>query len=96
MGKSEEKSVDIDVDPHQAGILVYHNGVPTAHTLFDYYYITENGIKQDVTGKIRNVGVENVAVMQGKYHYTGPDNTLYKVVWYADETGFHPSGDHIH
>ena len=88
--KSQGKEVS------QAKIIVYHNGLPTAHTVFDYYFLTENGIKQDVTGRIRQVGREDVAVMEGKYEYRGPDNTLYKVFWYADETGYHPSGQHIH
>ena len=39
-------------DASQAKIIVYHNGLPTDQTLFDYYFLTENGIKQDVTGKI--------------------------------------------
>ena len=83
-------------DASDAKTIVYHNGLPSAHTLFDYYFLTENGIKQDVTGRVRHVGGEDVAVMEGKYQYVAPDNTLYKVVWYADETGYHPSGQHIH
>ena len=85
-------AVPVEESPRNAKILVYHSGVPTANTVFDYYYVTENGIKQDVTGRLD----EGVAVMKGKYEYTGTDNNLYRVAWYADETGYHPAGEHLY
>ena len=33
--------------------------------------------------------------MSGSYDYYGPDGVMYKVDWYADETGFHPTLDHL-
>ena len=38
---------------------------------------------------------EDVSVMKGSYDYIGPDGNTYKVEWYADETGFHPTLDHL-
>ena len=32
-----------------------------------------------------------VYVMQGTYSYIGTDGNTWKVEWYADETGYHPS-----
>ena len=50
--------------------------------------------------------VPQVTVMTGSYDYTGPDGVKYQVTiwrwqallqvdWYADETGFHPTLDHM-
>ena len=80
-------------DASNARILVMHTGLPTPNTVFDYYFVTENDIKQDVTGKL---GDDGAAVMKGKYEYTGPDKTRYRVTWYADHTGYHPSGEHLY
>merc|ERR1719444_620941 len=44
---------------------------------------------------MRRVGDDNVMVMRGSYEYIGTDNELYRVDWYADETGFHPTASHI-
>ena len=33
--------------------------------------------------------------MRGSYEFIGADGLTYKVTWYADETGFHPSAPHL-
>ena len=77
-------------DENQAEILVYHRGVPTSNTVFDFYFLTSNLLKQSVTGRIKNVDGLDVVVMEGSYQYKGPDNVLYRVNWSADEKGFYP------
>merc|ERR1712098_509938 len=46
-------------------------------------------------GELKEICGENVSVMKGSYDYVGPDGVTYKVDWYADETGFHPTLDHL-
>merc|ERR1711953_6825 len=52
---------------------------------------TENGISQSVEGRMRMVDETPVYVMKGEYEYPGADGQMWKVEWYADETGYHPS-----
>lgn len=37
----------------------------------------------------------NAQVQQGSYTYTSPEGQIITVTYTADETGFHPSGDHL-
>lgn len=37
----------------------------------------------------------NAQVQQGSYSYTSPEGQIITVTYTADETGFHPSGDHL-
>lgn len=37
----------------------------------------------------------NAQVQQGSYSYTAPDGQVITVHYTADESGFHPSGDHL-
>ena len=55
----------------------------------------ENGIKQEAAGELRTVGDADVMVMSGFYEYTGADGELYRVNWYADETGYHAEAEHL-
>ena len=58
---------------------------------FRYSFETENDIKQEAEGTLRNVGGTDVVVMRGSYSYVGVDGNTWTVDWYADETGYHPS-----
>ena len=62
---------------------------------FRYAFETENDIKQEATGELRNVDGADVVVMRGSYSYIGADGQTYTVDWYADETGYHPSAPHL-
>jgi len=62
---------------------------------FNYMYKTANDINVMAEGELRTVCDEDVSVMRGSYEYIGPDGNTYKVEWYADETGFHPTLDHL-
>jgi len=72
-----------------------HANVPANSAVFDYSFESANGIKQEAVGSVRSVDDNDVSVMKGSYEYVGPDNVLYSVVWYADESGFHATAPHI-
>ncbi|XP_044750882.1 endocuticle structural glycoprotein SgAbd-2-like [Coccinella septempunctata] len=64
---------------------------------------TGNDIFTEEEGYLKNLGPDpdnegqnlNAQVQQGSYSYTSPDGQNITVHYYADETGFHPSGDHL-
>ena len=56
----------------------------------------ENGIKQEAAGVLRTGGDADVMVRSGSYEYTGADGELYRVNWYADETGYHAEALRFH
>jgi len=58
---------------------------------FSYGYEAENGISQDVSGEMKTINDAQVYVMRGSYSFIGTDGQTYKVEWFADETGYHPS-----
>jgi len=62
---------------------------------FTVMYAGENDINVMFEGEPRTVCDEDVTVLKGSYDYVGPDGNTYKVEWYADETGFHPTLDHL-
>ncbi|XP_014247074.1 endocuticle structural glycoprotein SgAbd-2-like [Cimex lectularius] len=63
---------------------------------FNYDFQSENGISSQVVGSVKPLGPDEQAqVLQGSYSYTAPDGTPVTTNWYADETGFHASGDHL-
>ena len=62
---------------------------------FNFMYQTANDISVMAEGELKNICDEDVSVMRGSYEYVGPDGNTYKVEWYADETGFHPTLDHL-
>merc|ERR1712183_55596 len=64
---------------------------PEASGAFRYAFEGENELKQKAEGSLRTVGEAEVVVMKGEYSYIGVDGNEWKVEWYADETGFHPS-----
>ena len=64
---------------------------PEASGAFRYAFEADNDIKQSAEGSLRTVGDVEVVVMKGEYSYVGADGNEWKVVWYADETGFHPT-----
>merc|ERR1712109_381600 len=81
--------------PKPIAILRSHHNPPAETAEFDYAFETENGIKQEATGSVRNVDDVDVSVMKGSYEFTGADGVVYTVEWYADETGFHASAPHL-
>merc|ERR1711881_149074 len=62
---------------------------------WNYSYETANGIKQESVGSLRLVDDTSVSVMKGSYEFLGVDNIVYKVEWYADQTGFHATAPHL-
>ncbi|XP_030377587.1 pupal cuticle protein [Scaptodrosophila lebanonensis] len=55
---------------------------------YHYAYETSNGISA------KQAGLGGVAV-QGDSSYTAPDGSIISLRYVADETGYHPIGDHI-
>ncbi|KAK9869771.1 hypothetical protein WA026_003503 [Henosepilachna vigintioctopunctata] len=53
-------------------------------------YLKELGPDPDSEGQILNAQVQ-----QGSYSYTSPEGQNITVTYIADETGFHPTGDHL-
>merc|ERR1719350_1056327 len=76
--------------PAPIAIMSYSNTGPLDGN-YAYSFETENGISQAVEGKMKMVDENPVYVMSGEYSYPGPDGNMWKVEWYADETGYHPS-----
>ncbi|KAF7994438.1 hypothetical protein HCN44_003910 [Aphidius gifuensis] len=63
---------------------------------YNYAYETENGISVSEEGSPKAAGPEGPAeTVRGRFQYTAPDGTPIIVEYYADETGFHPSGAHL-
>lgn len=63
---------------------------------YRFSYETENGIKAQEQGEIKNKGSENeIASVSGSYSYTAPDGQVITITYIADENGFQPQGDHL-
>lgn len=58
---------------------------------FRSFHHSENGIKAEEQGEVKNKGTDNeIQSVRGSYSYTGPDGVLYTVTYIADENGFQP------
>lgn len=58
---------------------------------------TSNGIRTEeriTLKKVPNVE-DQVISREGSYSYSGPDGKTYTLTYTADETGFHPTGEHL-
>lgn len=76
-------------------ILSYEN-VNNGDGSYKFSYETENGIKAQEQGEVKNKGSENeIQSVSGSYSYTAPDGQVITVTYIADENGFQPSGDHL-
>lgn len=71
-------------------ILSYEN-VNNGDGSYKYSYETENGIKVEEQGELKNKGTDNeIQSVRGSYSYTAPDGQLITVTYIADENGFQP------
>merc|ERR1712036_30127 len=64
---------------------------PSGNGAFRYAFDTENDITASAEGSVKTVDDIEVVVMKGEYSYVGSDGNTWKVEWFADETGFHPT-----
>jgi len=64
---------------------------PSGNGAFRYAFDTENDITASAEGSVKTVDDTEVVVMKGEYSYVGSDGNTWKVEWFADETGFHPT-----
>lgn len=61
-----------------------------------FSYETSDGQKREEYGQIiRPEGKEEFLFVTGSYSYIGPDGVTYKTEYVADDTGYHPVGDHL-
>ncbi|CAH1391449.1 unnamed protein product [Nezara viridula] len=68
----------------------HHNGS------YKFSYQTSDSMSVEQEGYVREVSEnKTIYAARGSYSYVDPNGKLVTVVWYADETGFHPSGDNI-
>ncbi|XP_014292471.1 endocuticle structural glycoprotein ABD-5 isoform X2 [Halyomorpha halys] len=68
----------------------HHNGS------YKFSYQTSDSMSVEQEGYVREVSEnKTVYAARGSYSYVDPNGKLVTVVWYADETGFHASGDNI-
>ncbi|XP_052743734.1 endocuticle structural glycoprotein SgAbd-2 [Bicyclus anynana] len=79
----------------QAQISRYENEIDDKG--WHYAYETSDGTKAEQDGRILP-GVqpeEGSLAVSGSFSYVGDDGQTYTVTYTADETGYHPSGDHL-
>lgn len=58
---------------------------------YKWSYETENGIKAEEQGELKNKGSDNeIQSVRGSYSYTAPDGQVITVNYIADENGFQP------
>lgn len=77
------------------GIISYEN-VNNGDGTYMFSYETENGIKAEERGEVKNKGTDNeIPSVMGSYEYTAPDGQVIKVTYIADENGFQAMGDHL-
>ncbi|XP_029709541.1 cuticle protein CP14.6-like [Aedes albopictus] len=76
---------------------------------FNYAFETDNGIKAEDKGTIKQVKVPkfdetgkpigedqvSVSVQTGSFSYTAPDGQIITLTYVADENGFQPQGAHL-
>lgn len=55
----------------------------------------DNGQIQKQEGHLQGDGDEQAIVQQGSFQWTAPDGTPISIQYTADETGYHPVGDHL-
>lgn len=59
---------------------------------FNYAFETENQIFAEAQGFLKD---EKTQVIQGQYQFTSPEGQVIRLVYVADEDGFHPQGEHL-
>ncbi|KAJ8942542.1 hypothetical protein NQ318_021944 [Aromia moschata] len=74
--------------------------IPIVRQLFDihpdgtynYAYETANQIFAEEQGYLKD---PQILVKQGQYQFTSPEGEVIRLVYTADENGFHPQGEHL-
>ncbi|KAH8366114.1 hypothetical protein KR093_009206 [Drosophila rubida] len=57
---------------------------------------TSDGKSHQEEGQLKHVGTDHEAIaVRGSYTYLSDDGQTYTVNYVADETGFHPEGEHL-
>ncbi|KAJ2946981.1 hypothetical protein O0L34_g16326 [Tuta absoluta] len=62
---------------------------------FNYYVETDNGIKSEATGELKQIGETAAIVVRGQYSYIGTDGVPVLVTYIADENGYQAQSDSI-
>merc|ERR1719336_3726748 len=90
-GDSAASAIDVRTAPIAAPIGIRSFDFDAPNPEFRYSFETENDIKQEAEGTMKNIDGTDVVVMKGSYSYVGVDGQTWTVEWFADETGDHPS-----
>ncbi|XP_051174462.1 endocuticle structural glycoprotein SgAbd-1-like [Leptopilina boulardi] len=85
------------VDEQQPPVAILRSSAdgPNPDGSYSWSYETENGIKADEHGELKQIGDEGGISAQGSYSYTADDGTPISVSYTADENGFQPQGAHL-
>ncbi|CAH2101276.1 unnamed protein product [Euphydryas editha] len=67
---------------------------PYADGSYKWAIQTEGGIFHEQRGSVK-ANPEHSLLVEGQYQYTAPDGQVINLLYKADETGFHPVGDHL-
>uniref|UniRef100_R4G3X3 Putative cuticle protein 78e n=1 Tax=Rhodnius prolixus TaxID=13249 RepID=R4G3X3_RHOPR len=62
---------------------------------YNYNFEGGDGTRAEQTGQLKTIGNEAGEVSQGSYSYVGDDGKTYSISYIADETGYHPVGEHL-
>ncbi|BES92883.1 Cuticular protein [Nesidiocoris tenuis] len=62
---------------------------------YKYSFEGGDGTRAEQTGQLKSIGQDAGEVSQGSYSYVGDDGKTYSLTYTADETGYHPAGDHL-
>ncbi|KAL1455377.1 hypothetical protein WDU94_009476 [Cyamophila willieti] len=79
-------------------IVRYENNPPAGpNQAYSFAFESGNGIQVQEQGELKNPGVKDgeAIAAQGASAYTSPEGVPITLQWYADETGYHPSGAHL-
>lgn len=69
---------------------------PNPDGSYTYNYQTGNGIQAQEQGQLFNIAKNEDAIrVQGSFSYTDDNGNPISLSYSADETGFHPQGEHL-
>ncbi|XP_035440438.2 larval cuticle protein LCP-14 [Spodoptera frugiperda] len=63
---------------------------------YQYVFETDNGISGQASGKVKNVGKDDVALeVTGSNAFKSPEGNVYSLSYIANENGYQPQADYL-